>query len=120
MVNYAWDRSFALTSNNKKAIAERGWNPLNRSLLLNSEIRCTMTEIDYENENNSNLFPYNRLNQESLANVNTTEKNNNTTYLDFSRPLSSRVLVDIARHTDLQEARRVRDREIEQGKTKNN
>ena len=117
LVNYAWDRSFALTSNNKKAIAERGWNPLNRSLLLNSEIRCTMTEIDYENENQSNFPPYNRLKQESFTNVNTTERNNNHTYLDFSRPLSSRVLVDIARHTDLQEARRVRDSEIEQGKT---
>ena len=90
---------------------------MNRSLLLNSEIRSTMTEIDYENENQSNLFPYNRFKQESLSNINTTERNNNNTYLDFSRPLSSRVLVDIARHTDLQEARRVRDREIEQGKT---
>ena len=29
ILNYAWKRSFALTKNNKVAIAKRGWFPLN-------------------------------------------------------------------------------------------
>ena len=38
IVNYAWKRSFNNVSNNLKAIADRGWGPLNRVLLSHPEI----------------------------------------------------------------------------------
>ena len=39
IVKYAWDRSFALSESNRRAIAVRGWNPLNYALLDNIEIQ---------------------------------------------------------------------------------
>jgi hypothetical protein len=38
IVNYAWNGSFDNVETNKKAILERGWFPLNRMLLLHSDI----------------------------------------------------------------------------------
>ena len=38
IVKSAWYKSFAIIPNNKKAIAERGWFPLNRNLLCHPEI----------------------------------------------------------------------------------
>ena len=38
IVNYAWQKSFANVANNLKAIADRGWGPLNRILLSHPEI----------------------------------------------------------------------------------
>ena len=46
LVNIAWEKSFARTNLNKKAIAERGWTPLNRNLLLYKEIQSTMTKAE--------------------------------------------------------------------------
>jgi len=46
LVNVAWSASFARISKNKKAIAERGWGPCNRNLLLYKEIQNTMTRED--------------------------------------------------------------------------
>ena len=43
LVNYAWELSFGRCIKNKKAICERGWGPLNRTLLLHETIRATMT-----------------------------------------------------------------------------
>ena len=54
LINKAWSKSFARVDKNKKAIAERGWNPLNFNLLLNPEIRATMTKEEIENEASSN------------------------------------------------------------------
>jgi hypothetical protein len=39
LVNIAWDKSFANVTTNQKAIAERGWGPLNYNLLLHKEIQ---------------------------------------------------------------------------------
>ena len=50
MINYAWQHSFAKVSSNKDAIAERGFNPYNCALLLNKEIRATMTKEQRTNE----------------------------------------------------------------------
>jgi hypothetical protein len=47
LINKAWKESFANTATNRKAIASRGWHPLNRNLLLHKEIRIS------ENDNNS-------------------------------------------------------------------
>ena len=46
LVNYAWAQSFWRVTSNKKAICDRGWNPLNRNLLLDSKLRSSMTEKD--------------------------------------------------------------------------
>lgn len=50
MVNFGWDDSFADVDGNKNAISERGWNPFNMNLLLNKQIRATMTDEERENE----------------------------------------------------------------------
>ena len=46
LVNKAWNASFARVDSNKKAIAERGWGPCNRNLLLYKEIQHTVTKED--------------------------------------------------------------------------
>ena len=46
LVNVAWSASFSRIDKNKKAIAERGWGPCNRNLLLYNDIQNTMTRDD--------------------------------------------------------------------------
>ena len=46
MVNYAWDRSFVRVEKNLKAIRDRGWGPLNYTLLNEDQIQATMTELE--------------------------------------------------------------------------
>ena len=41
LVNAAWPKSFGRTESTRRAIVERGWNPLNYSLLLHPEILKT-------------------------------------------------------------------------------
>ena len=50
IVNYAWAHSFGRVTSNMKAIRDRGWNPLNRNLLLEPKLRSTMTEGDKQSE----------------------------------------------------------------------
>jgi hypothetical protein len=63
LVNIAWRRSFANVGTNKKAIATRGWNPLNRNLLLHKEIQsgrnsCEITQsINQNNQQLDDTFP---------------------------------------------------------------
>ena len=44
LINSAWKKSFARVRHNKKAIADRGWFPYNRNLLLHPDLRSTMTD----------------------------------------------------------------------------
>ena len=44
LVNFAWDKSFTRIELNKKAIADRGWDPLNYQMLIDKSIQTTMTE----------------------------------------------------------------------------
>ena len=44
--NYAWNHSFAKIESNRRAIAERGWNPLNRKLLSHPQIVSTKRNED--------------------------------------------------------------------------
>ena len=46
LVNKAWNASFVRIDKNRNAIAERGWGPCNRNLLLYKEILNTMTKED--------------------------------------------------------------------------
>ena len=43
IVNFAWSQSFAQAQSSKKAIALRGWGPLNYNLLTNRQIQPFMT-----------------------------------------------------------------------------
>ena len=56
-----WDLSFGKIESIKKAIAERGWGPYNRALLLHSIIRSTMTQSMVQDEKKSHLFPHNKM-----------------------------------------------------------
>ena len=53
LVNATWFPSFTRVDTNKKAIAQHGWNLLNRNLLLNTEIPATMTKAEIHNGNTS-------------------------------------------------------------------
>ena len=44
VINNEWRQSFTKIEKNKHAISDQGWNPLNRALLLNDELRATMTK----------------------------------------------------------------------------
>ena len=43
LMNIVWGKSFARVEQNKKALAERGWNHINYNLLTNSDLRAIMT-----------------------------------------------------------------------------
>ena len=53
----SWEKSFARLRTNKKAVAERGWGPLNYNCLLNPEIQLTkfgvrlLNRISHSNRN---------------------------------------------------------------------
>jgi hypothetical protein len=50
LINKAWYPSFANKTTNRKAIAARGWNPLNRNLLLHPEIKVGSGNSTYRGE----------------------------------------------------------------------
>ena len=62
IINDAWKKIFARINKNKNAISDRGWNPLNRALLLNEELRATMTtkESTPEYSTSHNIHPPNK------------------------------------------------------------
>ena len=47
LLNESWANSFGKVSSNITAIADRGWNPLNRCLLDHHEIVRTVTHLDW-------------------------------------------------------------------------
>jgi hypothetical protein len=55
MIMSAYHKSFGHTPNNKKAIAKRGWNPLNRACLLNAEVMDKKGEHRYPSEDELDL-----------------------------------------------------------------
>ena len=61
LVRKCWPVGFANVRNNRKAIAERGWMPYTRVLLLHETLRSKMTESMMRRERNSNIFPLRRL-----------------------------------------------------------
>jgi hypothetical protein len=86
LINAAWDKSFGNVKTNKKAIAVRGWNPLNKNLLLHKEI-CSGTNSS-ETLESTNTIDETDTNTERVADTNTervAETNSETT--DFIRNL---------------------------------
>ena len=61
LVRTRWESSFCDVQANKRAIAQRGWGPYNRALLLHPVIRASMTLQMIENEKMSEIFPNRRL-----------------------------------------------------------
>ena len=56
---YVWSVSFNKVPSNKKAITERGWNPLNWNIILDTAVRATMTKVEIESEKESGIvIPY--------------------------------------------------------------
>jgi len=81
IINIAWKKSFARKFKNQKAISDRGWNPLNRHLLLNMDLRATMTikESTLEYCIDHNIFLPNKTND----NQEDTTFTSTTTVTDF-------------------------------------
>ena len=50
LINTAWVNSFSEVESNKKAIAERGCFLYNRNLLMQEQLRATITMKDIETE----------------------------------------------------------------------
>ena len=57
LLNTAWEQSFERVLSNRKAIADRGWNPLNRNILLDSTLRATIAETERDTELTRALVP---------------------------------------------------------------
>ena len=57
VVRETWPIAFGDVEKNKRAIAERGWMPLSKSLLLHPTIMNTMTETMINNELERQIFP---------------------------------------------------------------
>ena len=49
LLNKAWADSFGGASKTKKALADRGWNPLNMALLKNPDVTATIDATDKQN-----------------------------------------------------------------------
>ena len=78
LINRAWDKSFARVEKNKNAISDRGWNPLNKCLLLDQTLRSTMTAKESSEE-------YNRLNEIILPRtVNQTSDTDDSSIIDVT------------------------------------
>ena len=54
MIASVWKHCFGDVEGNKKAILERGWNPLNRGCLVHLDVEKTKP-IDYENDSRTLL-----------------------------------------------------------------
>ena len=116
MVNHAWAHSFARCIQNKKAIADRGWNPLNRVLLTDDSIRRTMTEQELSLEtleyhippSSTEIVPYAPPLPAIVPYTSTTitaPPPDAVEPLNFSQGKAASVLDTLVQHNDLMEAR---------------
>ena len=71
IVNYAWQKSFANVKNNLKAIADRGWGPLNRILLSHPEIISSKIESFDSQENEQDGLQSQAIMDDNIAVSNT-------------------------------------------------
>jgi hypothetical protein len=130
IVNYAWSGSFDNVETNVKAILERGWFPLNRMLLLHPDIRKTMTQQDFEQEQEAGFCPKGtqsttsslnpKSNSPNLPTMDTTSFNKNNKpekhYLQFKGDTASHCLKKIVQEHDFQLAREKIIEDKKQGK----
>ena len=140
LINYAWDHSFARPLSNKKAIADRGWFPLNRALLTNKTLRTTMTDEQHAEEFASSIICVPPSTNNALPNSTSTAIVPITTAiippsplinhqyltmpeleprkpLNFSQGTAAFCLDKNFRHTDLMQARERIKNERQEGKS---
>ena len=128
IVRETWHYAFCDTISNKHAISERGWDPLNKALLLHPLIMATMTETMILNEKKRNIFPRKIL-QELEANVynesNGTvsfgvraHSDSNTKFNFTGGPIACHVANSIMNEVDREEARQRIKHMKQEGKTK--
>ena len=136
LINEAWEKSFARVDKNRNAIADRGWNPLNKALLLDPTLRSTMTANEkcdeYQKLNEiviPSTSPYhtNDLTTGSLTTVTdqstndpSSSLNNNPTIsnnLNFSYGMSNYCLKAFVSNEQLQQAREEIRKDMDTGKS---
>ena len=115
LINKAWKQSFARVSKNRNAIANRGWNPLNRNLLLDPSIRATMTDAEKieEQEASCDIHLPSSFNENIERNNETSTNTTDTTLtedtqqptLNFSSGTSLFCLTSIVSKDQLMKAR---------------
>ena len=126
LINYAWDESFARVETNKTAIAERGWFPLNRKLLIDTQLRSTMTVNEQRDERtNGVIVPYHAT--DNFVEIADNEPTLDLQYLPLpplpaSRPnlqsgMSAFCLDAIVQNQDLMDARERIRRNREEGES---
>ena len=103
MIGKAWDTSFADVEGNKAAIAERGWFPLNKNLLLNPRLRGTMTKDDAEVEDELDLMT--SVTKHALFQDNKRNEELNGSYLNFNNGFAASRIDRIIAHEDIERAR---------------
>ena len=110
MIHEAWLLSFADIQGNKEAITERGFNPLNKNLLLNDMLRRTMTDYDKEEERtreyitNEMLQYYLSRIVSNLDSSSTTPPTSNS-QLNYNHVYSCLFIDKIVGHADVEKAR---------------
>lgn len=129
LINKAWSQSFARISKNKKAILDRGWNPLNKALLTLPEIRATMTDEERKSEVECDdiKLPTKPNNQydstiaDASDSTTVTESDRSlpsiAPSLNFSKGTSAFCLGAILKQEQLMEARAKINKEQSEGKT---
>ena len=116
LINIAWNKSFARMSTNKQAIADRGWNPLNYNLLLNSELRATMTRREKLDEPSKVTLPPSMRpkqvnivipssNNDTNISIDATEDSTQQSSLNFSNGFSADCITSLISNEQLMEAR---------------
>ena len=127
LVNASWSQSFARVKSNQKAIAQRGWNPLNRNLLMLPEIRKTIGEKHREMELEKGLFSEMIFSMQmnkttnNLPTINNVHQSPTTPmefYFNFSSKLTQPTIKSYIRTQDLHKARDQMEEDITCGKKK--
>ena len=115
IIKDTWPDAFGNIEANLKAILARGWNPLNKTLLIHSIILATITESCINFERERKIFPTQVLEpltmsvyMEINANVTFTVNNNDGNHhFNFNGgPIASHVANSIMAETDREEARK--------------
>ena len=94
LINTAWQQSFARRVKNLNALADRGWNPLNKNLLRHEDLRATMTTLEKSScyhlsneivtpQRNSKILDESTLGSEITG---TTESETNSSFVHSNHP----------------------------------
>ena len=122
ILNEAWKHSFGRVEKNRKAIADRGWNPLNRNILCLKEVIGAMTDEDKEKDE---LVPYK---QKGTKIHDNSKPEYDAMYLPGSTPniisldkvnmddgIASQVVQDIVQHAELMNVREMIAKKKQEG-----